>query len=51
MMRRDGLVNTIQSTDAVLWSDAPETYVILLASITPNKFNKRGKIMKKIYFC
>ena len=34
-----GVVNTMQYTDDVLWSCTPETYIILLTNVTPNKFN------------
>ena len=50
VIKRDltwGGEHTIQYTDNVLQNCTPETYTILLTSITPKKFNKKEKSMIK----
>ena len=40
--------HTMQSTDDVLQNCAPESYIFLLTSVTPNKFNEKKKRKKNL---
>ena len=35
--------HTMDCPDDVLWNRAPDTHIILLTSVNPNKFNKNGE--------